>query len=514
MIFLSFFIGNHDSSVAAFVNGEVKYAKSERITSIKHHRADLDFIKKICEDWGIEKPTSVAYSGLQRESFLRPEIGELAVKASPFSELWGDVPTYYVDHHYAHVLSAWAVVPMDEVDIGFAIDGRGDNELRISIIQHPGSLNSKLVASTQHYSFGSTLRRIGNLMGLEGHRVDMAGKVMGAEAYGSIDWDHFDLLDKHSLDSQAIDNKLHDLIFQSPWRGEVPIHKSNFFNFGSSSFRDWLATTHKLIESHTLRLFEEYANPNQIIVYSGGCAQNVICNERLYKRFPKLFIPPHCYDGGISLGCLEFLRLQYQHPSFSSKGFPYWQNDYVFETPTSDTLERVVDLLEQGKIVGWFQGRGEIGPRALGNRSILMDARRGEAKAKINEEIKHREHWRPYAPSVLLSKAHEWFDLAQPSPYMLRAVSANPEKINQIPGVVHCDGTSRVQTVSDSQVSEPLVFTLLLTKFYERTNVPVLLNTSLNRGGLPILSSVEQSLDFYKNSSLDAICIGSDLHQK
>ncbi|GAA6624256.1 carbamoyltransferase C-terminal domain-containing protein [Scytonema sp. NUACC26] len=509
MIFLGFYLGYHDSNVAISVNGKVRYAKSERITGIKHHRSDISFIKEICTLWGIEKPDAIAFSDGNRNNLGSCELGELAKTVKPLPELWADVPTFYIEHHYAHILSGWPIVPTEKVDVGIAIDGRGDNQVRTSIISRPGSSKPQILYYNKSRSIGSLLKQIGALMNLKGGVMDLPGKVMGAQAYGKIDYEYV-----KSIDIEILEKRIYDLIFEIPWNNNLPVLVPGFFNFDSLDFRDWLATIHHLIENYIVHLFERYASREQSIIYSGGCAQNVVVNEKLAKNFPNLFIPPHCYDGGISLGCLEFLRLHYQEKPFSTQGFPYWQNDFEQERPTHQTIKQVVELLQQGKIVGWFQGRGEIGPRALGHRSILMDARNKDAKDIINRKIKHRESWRPYALSILDSMASDWLELDKPSPYMLRSVLVKQAKREIIPAVVHFDGTSRAQTVADDGSDELTVFAELLSEFYRQTGIPILLNTSLNSGGSPIFSSSDQSLKFFNLVPMDAICIGNKLFIK
>ncbi|HEX3046722.1 MAG TPA: carbamoyltransferase C-terminal domain-containing protein, partial [Bacillota bacterium] len=420
--------------------------------------------------------------------------------------IFDNVPTFCIDHHYSHILSAWPMVPMDKVDVGVGIDGTGDNQLKMSIISNPGSLSSQVTYSTKNRTFGYLMTFIGNLMQLKGNTLDYPGKIMGLQAYGTVDYDYV-----KAINCKEIGETLADLVGKIPWRGMVPLDIPNFFKFENRSFCDWLATIHYVVECYVLELFKQYCHPAQHIVYSGGCAQNTVYNHKLQQIYPNLMIPPHCYDGGQSLGCLEFLRMYYSEPRFSAEGFPYWQADCEREEPDQAVIQRVVELLTEGKIVGWFQGRGEIGPRALGHRSILMDCRSADAKDILNNKVKHREIWRPFAPSILESKASQWFDMDQPSPYMLRAVYVHEKKKDLIPAVVHVDGTSRVQTVADQGVHCQDPFLTLLTEFHRQTGVPMLLNTSLNAGGSPIFAERAQCIDLFNTVAMDAMCMGNEL---
>jgi len=282
-----------------------------------------------------------------------------------------------------------------------------------------------------------------------------------------------------------------------------------FFRIEDPSFLDWLSTCHLLLGQVIERFFSHFCSIDEVIVYSGGCAQNTVFNRVLSQRFPRLIIPPHTYDGGQSLGCVEFLRRYLDLPAQPMLSFPFVQDDEWISPPSSTTIERVASLLAEGAVVGWMIGNGEIGPRALGHRSILFDPRLPQAKDVLNGRVKFREAWRPYAGSVLAERAEEWFDLTRPSPYMLEAVPVRPDRRKRIPGVTHHDGTCRVQTVAADE--ELMSFRELLTCFDALTGVPVLLNTSLNSAGEPIYGSAPQARRLLASGRLDALCVGDDL---
>jgi len=169
--------------------------------------------------------------------------------------------------------------------------------------------------------------------------------------------------------------------------------------------------------------------------------------------------------------------------------------------------EIVVDALLENKIIGWFQGRSEFGPRALGNRSILANPTIKDNKDYINEKVKHRESWRPYAPIMLEEYLHDWYDIPKKSsPYMLFNATILPEKDGQVPAVTHVDGTARVQTVT-KELNKPIF--QLLTEWNKKTNVPILLNTSFNVGGEPIVESPEDAIKTFKGSNIDVLVMGN-----
>jgi carbamoyltransferase len=172
-------------------------------------------------------------------------------------------------------------------------------------------------------------------------------------------------------------------------------------------------------------------------------------------------------------------------------------------------ISDAADLLCDGKIIGWFDGGAELGPRALGQRSILCDPRRPDAKDTLNLRVKMREPFRPFAPAVLLEEAPHWFDFdgtPTESPFMLRVIDVKPEKKNEVPSIVHVDGTGRVQTLTRANNGR---FYDLVRKFYEKTGVPVLLNTSFNRMGEPIIETPGDAIGCLLKTGLDC-CVFED----
>jgi carbamoyltransferase len=162
-------------------------------------------------------------------------------------------------------------------------------------------------------------------------------------------------------------------------------------------------------------------------------------------------------------------------------------------------------MLAEGKIIGWFQGRMELGPRALGSRSILTDPRSPEMKDLLNARVKFREHFRPFAPSILEEKTGEWFSTSYPSPYMILVYDVLPEKRHLVPAITHVDGTGRVQTVSKTHNPK---YYRLIEAFEMLTGVPLVLNTSFNIRGEPIVLSSSQAIEGFLNTGMDALFLG------
>jgi len=484
----------HDSNFSYFDGKELHYFKSERTSQVKHHAFDnlwewREVVKKI---WNLDYNT----------------IDEIAVVLDPWRH---NFPTDFnifpaieydlfparckvwkVHHHYAHSLSSW-VVDLREPAVSFIIDGYGDQDQSWTVIKNnniiaQGSLNL-------HGSIGTEMAEMGRLLGIDAeHGIDLAGKVMGLQSYGNIDNEFLKKI--HNFSIYEI-KKIFDI---SLWY----THKENK-TLGKLTILDWAKTVHYQIGELLVLFFKKYANPNDVISYSGGVAQNVIWNTRIKEEFKNIIIPPHCNDEGLSLGAIEWLRIRNNLPKFLLKDFPFCQYDKSpVDVPTEETIKFVAGQLAEGKIVAWYQGHGEIGPRALGHRSILMNPMIINGKEKINK-IKNRENYRPFGASVLAEYKEEYFDLQYDNPYML-FVGKSKKDLNCI---THVDGTSRVQTVS---IDSP--FKKLLKNFYDITGCPVLLNTSLNLAGKPIAGYPEDAIDFFQNTDIDVLVIGNSIYQK
>ena len=459
-------IGNalHDTSIAALIDGEFKYRKSERAFGIKHHQADDNWFKSVLGEWGVdEKNSKIVYTDAGRKRFGRrvrkPYNGEDYIEE-------GD--RICIDHHTAHVFSAQSYATQHA-----AFDGRGSGG-------YGGRWTGLTIAGDQKkykdLSIGKYLSYVGYAMGFKGMEVDFPGKVMGLQAYGTPDME---------LARQINQDNILDLCGE--W-----MHKG--VDSKDPKFQDFVATVHKACELIQLEYFKVF-DPTKKISCSGGVMLNTVINTELRKTYD-LDILPHVYDGGLSVGAL---RYAVGH-NFDMGKFPYCQDDYAPEEVTDKTIEETAELLAQGKIIGWYQGHGEIGPRALGNRSILMNPMIKDGKEILNSRVKKREWWRPFGASVLKDKAAEYFDI-EDSPYMLYNAKVKQSGLDPI---THVDGTCRHQTVTYE--SNPTYYKLI-SAFEKKTGCPILLNTSLNIGGKPIAGTPEDD----DVSGLDALIIGDQI---
>lgn len=338
-----------------------------------------------------------------------------------------------------------------------------------------------------------------------------AGKVMGLAPYGRPvipAGEFFEIREGRFHFSDEVPRRY--------TRGERwPAHRGDYANLAAS--------VQNALEEALLHLAGRAREccGSRNLVYSGGVALNSVANERIIREsgFERVYVMPAAEDSGPAIGAayhgLWHLTGEYTPRALERDGFGavYGAHEVaraiqgtpaIIQRETSDAVEEAVDLLAAGSIIGWFTGPSELGPRALGQRSILCDPRRPDAKEKLNARVKHREAFRPFAPVLPLEEVGGWFELdgADPaSPFMLRVMEFREDKRDQVPAVVHVDGTGRVQSVTrDANGS----YYELVRRFGESTGVPVLLNTSFNVMGEPIVETPEDALWCLLLTDLDA----------
>ena len=263
-------------------------------------------------------------------------------------------------------------------------------------------------------------------------------------------------------------------------------------------------------------------HPSRNLCVTGGVGLNCVANARILRDtdYHSVWVPPCASDSGAPLGSALWHHHQtLGHPrgfelTHAFHGTEYSEAEIVHDLQQAglaydrmderDLLARVAADLAAGKIVGWFQGRSEIGPRALGNRSILADARDAKMKDHINARVKHREPFRPFGPAVLEERAAEFFEIDQSDPFMTMAPRVRTDKAQMIPAVVHVDGTARIQTVD--RASNPRFYGLI-KEFAELTGIPVILNTSFNRQE-PIVARPSEAISCYLRTQMDVLVLG------
>ena len=257
---------------------------------------------------------------------------------------------------------------------------------------------------------------------------------------------------------------------------------------------------------------------------AGGVALNCKMNSVILNSdfVNKIYIPSAPNDSGVALGAAIEVATQqgyrFKKLDHAYLGLVYYKNEIVKELKRSglsfeysEDIERIAaELISQGKIIGWFQGKMEFGPRALGNRSILADPTDPKIADKVND-IKHRERWRPLAPSILEEKMGNYFEKPYPSPFMSLTFQVKGEKQKEIPSVTHVDGSSRVQTVNKKANPK---FYKLIKKFHNLTGVPLVLNTSFNDSGQPIVMTPKDAIESFRSMNLNFLIIGNYLIKK
>jgi carbamoyltransferase len=369
-----------------------------------------------------------------------------------------DVPTYSSDHHHSHAAAGYYTSPFEDAVV-VVLDAIG--EFTTSSIWIGKGNELKQVKRWKYpFSFGLFYSAFTQLIGLKPNEEEYI--MMGMAAYGDSGL-YFDKVSKYFPSTYKQKYNFHKGVYD--WDQEIT--ETDKFHIAAAAQRVYEDRLQEFMWD-AARLTGRYN-----LVFMGGCALNSKANTSLWNIFDDIWIMPNPGDAGSSLGAAAIVygkKLKWQGP--------YLGTEILGEYP----VDKVVDALIKDKVAPVANGRAEYGPRALGNRSILADPRDPDIKDKVNK-IKQRELFRPFAPVVMEEHASEWFDMEYASPYMQYTPKCLKPEL--IPSVVHQDGTSRVQTVNKDQ--HPGLYSVL-EKWYAITDVPVLLNTSLNIKGQPILN--------------------------
>jgi carbamoyltransferase len=435
----------------------------------------------------------------------------------------------YYDHHLTHAANACYSSTFKDAAC-LIVDGYGEKssvsfyQYKDGVITKIGKKNKSFVIGASLGMFYGSLSEVCGFDSLKGEEW----KFMGLASYGEHDPEIYEWLRpilyvKNNQIHQSKDHKniLTKLSKMARKKGE------SIYAFKNLAF-----TGHKVFCEIFLELIDLMHNlyPSENLVVAGGCALNSAWMGKILEqsKFKHLFVPSAPADNGNAIGA-ALLAYKEDHPDtdFSKKILsPYLGSTMekskienlknygkLKNSLPKDKLihERTAELLAEGKIVGWIQGRSEFGPRALGNRSILADPRKKEVKDILNSRVKFREEFRPFAPSILHECGDQYFENYQESPYMDRALKFREEVKHLVPGVVHVDGTGRLQTVKQEWNEQ---YYNLIKSFMSITGIPIVLNTSFNVMGKPIIHSVEDGLAVYFTSGLDVLVINDELFEK
>ena len=430
------------------------------------------------------------------------------------------------DHHLTHAATACYGSPFSEAACA-VVDSFGENGSLAFYRYQQGELH-RLYESRGTGSLGLFYMKITELCGFDWIKGE-EWKVMGLAPYGKFNaefyrllaeiieingfacrhrgrniFSHLDALEKFKVSTEGDEAQAADLAYTGQY----------FFS--------------ELMTKLLQHLQQRFRCEN--LVLTGGCALNSSFNGQIIKKtaFEQVHVPSAPADDGTALGA-AWLSLRKNRPDLEIK--PKLLSPYTGSEITSRALQRFIDfnrsfniqnlagqiyqttaaLLADGQLIGWIQGRAEFGPRALGNRSILADPRPAQSKDKINQRVKFRESFRPFAPAVLHEYAGEYFENYQLSPYMDKTQSIKPAQRQKIAAVCHVDGTGRVQTVK--QEWNPRFYELI-RQFNQLTEIPILLNTSFNVMGKPLVHSLEDAIAVLMTTGLDAIVIDETLISK
>ncbi len=558
-----------DSSACIFKGGElIAASEEERFKRIKHWAGfPAEAIEFCLREAGITIQ-QVDYIGISRDpkaNFSRKVITALKNKLNvksmldrlknlkKASSIEDEIRTHFklgnqklianiinVEHHRSHLASAFYASGYDEAAI-VSIDGFGDFS---SVMTAKGKGTDIRVLKTVSYphSLGICYTAFTQYLGFPNYGDEY--KVMGLAPYGNPAY-----ADKVRKVIPLKDNGLFELdleYFNHPrngvqmdWSGGHP-HMDSLFTakieevFGparksseplNQSHKDLAASVQQVCEEvifHILSHLQKETGMRNICL-AGGVAQNSVANGKilLNTAFQNVYVPPAGHDAGTAIGAALWIYNQVlQQPRLPVMLNAYYgsrfgnneieeivkKNNLTYQKLDEPELfDRVTDQLIEAGVVGWFQGRAEFGPRALGHRSIIADPRRADAKDILNAKIKRRESFRPFAPSILKDHVAEYFEQDDNVPFMEKVFRIREEKRESIPAVTHADGTGRLQSVDKTNAPK---YYGLIEAFYKKTGVPILLNTSFNENE-PIVNTPQEAIDCFLRTKMDMLVLGN-----
>lgn len=550
-----------DASAALLVDGQlVAAAEEERFSRIKHCAGFPRLAVEYCLGAAGARVEDIDHIAIGRDT--RAHLGDKLLYAltrrSPAGLLKGSLSasdpkvhlgaalgvdpkriraeSHNVEHHRAHLASAFFPSGFDEAAV-VSIDGFGDfvstmwargrgNRLEIlRRVGFPHSLGLFYSGLTQYLGFP---------------KFGDEYKVMGLAAYGQPE-----LLDKLRQVVRVKDGAFelgleyfqhHTKGISMTWEGEPrygTIHSERLIDLlgPARGPKSQVEDRFKAVAASAQAVFEEvyfellatakHLTGSPRLALAGGCAFNSVAAGKIGPKglFDDVFVQPAAGDAGTSFGAALYVHHHklgnprafhqthsYFGPAFSQEAIEevLRKEQVAFETlPDEDLILRVARAISEGKVVGWFQGRMEYGPRALGNRSILADPRRPDMKDIMNERIKRREMFRPFAPALPLERVGDYFEQTSPDPFMVKVYKVKLERRAEIPAVTHVDGTGRPQTVT---AQENPRYHALLCEFGRLTGTPVLLNTSFNASE-PIVCTPKEALDCFLRTKMDVLVL-------
>jgi carbamoyltransferase len=525
----------HDAAAVLVKDGKVVSAiEEERLNRVKHtDKFPLNAIKFVLNEQGIgfQDLDQICYYGLPAYCFEGESslpLGEKiqTILQEEFDCRLDEKKLYFVHHHIAHAVSAYYMSGFDR-SLVLSIDGQGDG-ISGMVVDAGGKKTEVLEKYPVKDSLGIYYLHVIHVLG---YKQFDEYKVMGLAPYGDpavyrdLFKGFYKLLPqgKYQIDL----NQVKKLYLMFPCR-----QKEEPFNQDHKDIAAALQESLEEIVFHILRHYQKTTGHTNLCL-AGGVAHNCTLNGKiLYSGlFDNVFVQPASHDAGCALGAALY-RYHELHPDaeFRPLDHLYWGSrlpdnqelerklacwkDFIHVEKRENIAADAASLISEGAVIGWVQGQSEFGPRALGNRSIVADPRPPENKDIINEMVKKREGYRPFAPSVLAEHAADYYDLpCDPGhfAYMIFVVKVNEDKQKILGAVTHVDGTSRIQTVSKD--TNPRYWGLI-DEFRALTGVPVVLNTSFNNNAEPIVDSVEDAVACFLTTKLNRLVIGDFLISK
>lgn len=542
----------HDAAACLIVDGNVvAMAEEERFTRRKNafgqvpHNAiaycleqaglSVDDVNTVAVGWDF----NAVFDNIGKEGPTDEQLLDLYLPADKFK--YTRRPSLaVVPHHLAHAASAYYLSGFDE-SLVFVVDGQGESQAT-SVYQAKGKDLSLVTQLPVKDSLGYFYEAASEFVGLS--RLD-AGKTMGLASYGEP---------RYSFDAITLTDNGYAMTIEHPQQTEmdlqqevtkawttyleeqfgqpnepVVVYDASKARFSKKTqfpqhYMDLAASAQKTLEDtvrHMVDVYTRRDKPSNLCIAGGvglNCSMNgVIARE---GQVQELFVPPFAGDAGVAVGAALYVAEKKPStpltsaalgPEFSQEVINATLDTYGIEyTLVDDISTEVAKLVADNKVVDWFQGRMEAGPRALGNRSIIGNPTRRDTHERLNN-IKNREQWRPLAPSFLAEKLPEYMTDASDSPFMLRAFHVRPEMRDKIPAAVHIDGTSRAQTVT--QEANPLYYKMI-QEFEKLTGIPAVMNTSFNLEDEPIVCSPRDAIRTFFSSGADYLAIGNALVAK
>jgi carbamoyltransferase len=574
MLILGLNMFHADASAAIVQDGEVVFAiAEERLNRHKHYGGFPALSVKACLDAVGAKITDIDHVAVGQDSdanlakkvqyalanpakilnFIRlrqrkeamRDVRALLAKALQVEAERLRFQEHHLEHHIAHIASAYYCSPWEKA-AGFSYDGSGDFVSTMAA-RCEGNEIQVLDRVFLPHSLGSFYTMICEFIGYKKYGDE--GKVMGLAPYGKdtylekispiiglknggfqLDLNYFKPLGSNQgmqvLPDGTVRLARHfssrmEKLFGNPREPYTEIAQRDMDLAFAMQYRFEEVFFHLLNELHK-------RVPCKDLAMAGGCALNSVANGRLFVRTPfqRTWIQPAAGDEGLAMGAaLHTYHSVLKQPRRTELKHSYLGPEYSESRTESDLksaglryrrmereplLEAVAEQIAAGNVVGWFQGRMEWGPRALGNRSIVAHPGLPNMKDVLNARIKHREWFRPFAPSILAEYQHEYFEHDHPSPFMLHVYKIRPEKREELCAVNHVDNTGRLQTVARSE--NPLYYDLIRA-FQRRTGIPVVLNTSFNENE-PIVCAPAEAIDCFQRTKMDVLAIGPFLALK